>query len=185
MGRPRTCAGASGEPAISGLDRVPDRAADTPRKGSRRHLGETRCGRTTDPALDVGSCPQPDQRRDRKLGGLPNESLLTGSSDWMSPMRRQEPPTAAVNPIEKGPVVLHAARRVDRPYRHVAPQPMASGTKSERAHSQSIERNQASSTASIWSATEVHGNAPDTDRDSRLPPSNSTRTCNKLPDVYV
>lgn len=30
-------------------------------------------------------------------------------------------------------------------------------------------------------------NPPDTatDRDSRLPPSNHTRTCNKLPDVYM
>ncbi len=33
----------------------------------------------------------------------------------------------------------------------------------------------------------VVANPPDTatDRDSRLPPSNHTRTCNKLPDVYM
>lgn len=81
-----------------------------------------------------------------------------------------------------------SARRATSPEaEHDNPEPVADNeveyVDSSRDGAQREERRDEELTNDAAGATSPPDTA--TDRDSRLPPSNPTRTCNKLPDVYM
>jgi len=127
--------------------------------------------------------------KQRTSGSRQPMPCLTGTGDSRSRKPHGLGPGWAAAPRRGG----CAPSTAPRPGSRLAERP----TRSKHDHSKPVTDNQVEYVDSSWtrgaSNEKLTNNAtgvaspPDTatDRDSRLPPSNHTRTCNKLPDVYM